>query len=489
MRRDDTDRRNLLFFPLGTFGRDMVYALVTNFLLTYILFTQNLSAAQLAAVTAVMIAARIFDALNDPVMGNIIERTRTRWGKFKPWLLAGGASTFVVVSAMFNVQLEGWAFVTFFGLVYFCYSIAYTMHDISYWGMIPALSRDAGMRDRLTSRTTLVAGIGGTLANILIPILTAGQFALGGSARTAYGRIALIVAILAPLFLLFTVKGVREDRSDLAHKAPPVSFRKIFSTVVHNDQLRWVCLFFLLQQVGNGLALSGLASTYIYFEFGYDGSLFSLYTTLGMLPTAFLMVFYPALARRFGRRKLVWGLSAMALAGYAVSLAGALLGTSATVRFAILTLGYMGANFGQYGLYLIAMISILNTVEYNEWKNGTRDEAIIASLRPFFTKLASAITVLMATASYMVFGILEYTNAIADWENLATRGLVGEAEKLAQIGSVISHVGDGQRLALLLTMCLLPAVLLIISSTVYLKKYSLDEDRYEAIRKALEERR
>ena len=437
MRRDDTDRRNLLFFPLGTFGRDMVYALVTNFLLTYILFTQNLSAAQLAAVTAIMIAARIFDALNDPVMGNIIERTRTRWGKFKPWLLAGGASTFVVVSAMFNVQLEGWAFVTFFGLVYFCYSIAYTMHDISYWGMIPALSRDAGMRDRLTSRTTLVAGIGGTLANILIPILTAGQFAL----------------------------------------------------VVHNDQLRWVCLFFLLQQVGNGLALSGLASTYIYFEFGYDGSLFSLYTTLGMLPTAFLMVFYPALARRFGRRKLVWGLSAMALAGYAVSLAGALLGTSATVRFAILTLGYMGANFGQYGLYLIAMISILNTVEYNEWKNGTRDEAIIASLRPFFTKLASAITVLMATASYMVFGILEYTNAIADWENLATRGLVGEAEKLAQIGSVISHVGDGQRLALLLTMCLLPAVLLIISSTVYLKKYSLDEDRYEAIRKALEERR
>ncbi|MBO8444055.1 MAG: MFS transporter, partial [Spirochaetes bacterium] len=174
---------------------------------------------------------------------------------------------------------------------------------------------------------------------------------------------------------------------------------------------------------------------------------------------------------------------------YAVSLAGALLGTSATVRFAILTLGYMGANFGQYGLYLIAMISILNTVEYNEWKNGTRDEAIIASLRPFFTKLASAITVLMATASYMAFGILEYTNAIADWENLATRGLVGEAEKLAQIGSVISHVGDGQRLALLLTMCLLPAVLLVVSSTVYLKKYSLDEDRYEAIRKALEERR
>ena len=82
-------KRNLIMFPLGTVGRDMVYNLVTSYLLTFVLFTRNLNAAQLSAITAIMVAARIFDALNDPVMGNIIERTRTRWGKFKPWLVIG----------------------------------------------------------------------------------------------------------------------------------------------------------------------------------------------------------------------------------------------------------------------------------------------------------------------------------------------------------------------------------------------------------------
>ena len=75
------DRQNLIMFPLGTVGRDMVYTLVTNFLLTFVLFTKNLTTSQFAAITAIMFGARIFDALNDPIMGNIIERTRGKHGK------------------------------------------------------------------------------------------------------------------------------------------------------------------------------------------------------------------------------------------------------------------------------------------------------------------------------------------------------------------------------------------------------------------------
>ena len=77
-------KKNLIMFPLGTVGRDMIYNLVTSYLLTFVLFTHNLSAAQLSAITAIMVAARIFDALNDPIMGNIVERTRTRWGNSNP---------------------------------------------------------------------------------------------------------------------------------------------------------------------------------------------------------------------------------------------------------------------------------------------------------------------------------------------------------------------------------------------------------------------
>jgi melibiose permease/lactose/raffinose/galactose permease len=79
-------KRNLIMFPLGTVGRDMMYNLFTNYLLSFVLFTHRLSPVQLTAITIIMVASRVFDALNDPLMGNIIEGTRTRWGKFKPWL-------------------------------------------------------------------------------------------------------------------------------------------------------------------------------------------------------------------------------------------------------------------------------------------------------------------------------------------------------------------------------------------------------------------
>ena len=154
-----TRKRNLIMFPLGTVGRDMMYNLFINFLMVYILFTRSLTVAQLSAITAIMIAARVFDAVNDPIMGNIIERTRTRWGKFKPWLVIGILSTSVVIYLTFNTDLQGWSFVWFFGVIYFLYSIAYTMHDISYWGMVPALSSDANARNQFASRATLFAGI------------------------------------------------------------------------------------------------------------------------------------------------------------------------------------------------------------------------------------------------------------------------------------------------------------------------------------------
>ena len=221
-------KKNLLMYPLGTVGRDMVYALFANFLLTFVLITKSLTAAQLTAITAIMVAARVFDALNDPLMGNIIERTRTKWGKFKPWLLIGCISSSIVVIAAFNNSgIEGWPFVIYFGFIYFMYSITYTMNDISYWGMVPALGSDGNTRNMFTSRATLFAGIGSTLAGVLIPMLTTGGMAIGGNAVTAYGTIAIVICILSPLFAMFTLFGVRENRDDMAEPAPKISLKMI----------------------------------------------------------------------------------------------------------------------------------------------------------------------------------------------------------------------------------------------------------------------
>ena len=480
-------KKNLIMFPLGTVGRDMVYFLFTSCIMTFVLFTRSLTNSQFAAITAIVVAARIFDALNDPIMGNIIERTRTRWGKFKPWLVIGILSTSVVVYLAFNTDLQGWSFVWFFGIIYFMYSITYTMHDISYWGMIPALSSDANARNQFTARATLFAGIGGTIASVLIPMLTVGDMAIGGSTTTAYGIIALIVCIIAPLFLCFTIFGVREKREYT--EAPPISFKKIWKTITGNDQLLWISLIFLLQQIGNGLIVGGIGATYIYFDFGYEGGLFSLFSIVGMSVTALLMIFYPAISRKIKRKKLMGILAVISVVGYAVMLAAGLFMPSAMPKFWAVVVGYMLSNFGQYGYYLVMMISIINTVEYNEYRTGERDEAIIASLRPFLTKLASALIVLITNASYIIFGVTGYTNQISDLENQCARNLITEADKISAISSVISGIEPGKTLALLLCMVIIPCTLMLTSYVLYKKHYKLDEDEYARICAELEARK
>ena len=481
-------KRNLIMFPIGTVGRDMMYNLVTSYLLTFVLFTHKLTAAQLTAITAIMVAARVFDALNDPIMGNIIERTRTRWGKFKPWLVIGILTTAVVIYLAFNVQLQGWGFVWFFGVMYFLYSITYTMHDISYWGMVPALSSDADTRNKYTSRATLFAGIGGVLAAAFIPMFTAGGNAIGGNAVTAYGRVALIIAILGPVFLAFTIFGVRETRNYNDDPVPPISFKKIITTITGNDQLLWIALIFLLQQIGNGIVMAGVGQTYIYVEYGYEGGFFTLFQMLGMVVTAFLMVFYPAISRKCPRKKLMRQLMGIGVVGYAVMLLPSLLLKTGAMRvagfdlkFLLLTLGYMLANFGQYGFYLIMMISIMNTVEYNEYRHGTRDEGIVSSLRPFLTKLASALTVAIANISYIVFNIIHYTNGIADLEQAASAGEITAEQKAEEITTLLSGVQHGQSLGLLLVMTVLPCLLMFLSFLLYQRKYKLDEEEYARI--------
>lgn len=483
-------KRNLIFYPVGTIGRDMVYQLFTNYILMYSLFTRSLTASQLAAITAIMIAARVFDALNDPIMGNLIESTRSRFGKFKPWLLAGVLSTSVVIIFIFNTTLTGWPFIVAFGISYFAYSITYTMNDISYWGMAPSLGRDANSRNQFTSRATFCAGIGSTLATVAIPALTAGSGAIGGNAQTAYGIIAIAIGIFAPLCLCLTIFGVKEDLSYQAEEAPKVSFKTIVKTIFGNSQLLIAALVLLLQQVGNQVIMGGIGSTYIYFEFGYNGGLYSIFTIVGMAATAILMVAYPAISRKIDRKPLMSGMMVVSTIGYVLLLAAGLFFPSgSTAKFIGITIGYMLSNFGSYCFYLVMMISIFNTVEYSELKHGTRSEGIISSLRPFITKVASAIIVGLTTLTYIVCGVLNYTNKISDYEQQSNQGLIDDTAKAAAIEQVVKQVGSAQKLGLILMMTIVPFVFMLIAYIVYEKKYRLDEKTYSQICEVIEQRK
>lgn len=476
--------KNMLMFSLGTIGRDFLYFLFNSFLMTFILFTKTIDNKMLTAVGAIIVVARIFDALNDPIMGGIVENTRTKWGKYKPWQLLGAVLTGAVIISVFCVKLDGWAYVGFLAFAYLMFSITFTMNDISYWGMLPSLTSDEHERNKLTSCAQLLASAGIGLASLLIPLFTTGSLAKWG-APTGYKVIGIISAVLMVLFQLFTILGVKEkplppikpDKSDR------LTLKKMFQTIAKNDQLLWCALIMLIFSIGTGVVGGGLLTMYVYFEFGYEGG----YTLLiglgyGIISTLFTAT-YPWLSKKFGRNKILYSAGIATIFGFALMLIFALaIPTGAPkssewfAKFILIALAYTFIGYGA-GFYMIMVINMANTVEYNEWKYGQRNESLIFSLRPFTAKLSSALTQALVIGVYAVASITTYTNAISNIENDASKNLITNKVKMEKITGIIKEVSLQDRQILVSCMCIIPIVFMIVALIIYKKKCTLSETR------------
>lgn len=488
--------KNMLMFSLGTIGRDFLYFLFNSFLMTFILFTKTTDNKMLMVVGAIIVVARIFDALNDPIMGGIVENTRTKWGKYKPWQLLGAVLTGAVIISVFCVKLDGWSYIGFLAFAYLMFSITFTMNDISYWGMLPSLTSDEHERNKLTSCAQLLASAGVGLASLLIPLFTTGSLAKWG-APTGYKVIGIISAVLMVLFQLFTILGVKEkplppikpDKSDR------LTLKKMFQTIAKNDQLLWCALIMLIFSIGTGVVGGGLLTMYVYFEFGYEGG----YTLLiglgyGIISTLFTAT-YPWLSKKFGRNKILYSAGIATIFGFALMLIFALaIPTGAPkssewfAKFILIAVAYTFIGYGA-GFYMIMVINMANTVEYNEWKYGQRNESLIFSLRPFTAKLSSALTQALVIGVYAVASITTYTNAISNIENEASKNLITNKVKMEKITEIINKVSLQDRQILVSCMCIIPIVFMIVALILYKKKCTLSETRLAEMVKETEARK
>ena len=473
--------RNLIMFPLGGIGRDFLYVLFNGYLLTYILFTKSVTDAQFASVSIIIICARIFDAFNDPIMGGIVENTRTKWGKFKPWMLIGAVLTGGVIVAVFSVQLGGWAFIGFLAVMYFLFSITYTMNDISYWGMLPSLTKNEHERGKLTSLTQLFSSAGSGLVGIIVPVLTVGKFAIGGSAVTGYAVFSVMAAVLMIGFQLFTIFGVKEEPlPPIEIKAPKKGLKEMFKVIFKNDQLLWSALVMLIFNIGTNVVGGGLSLSYIYFEFGYNGLLTTLFGVVFAVVSVLFMMFYPWLIKKVGRTKLMYMTCFSIIGGYLLMMLFGLVLPSDPwiVKFVVMAVCNGIVGFGQ-GFYTVMLIYMADTVEYNEWKTGRREEGLIFSVRPFTAKMGSALMQFLVMLVYLVVGVTNYTNQISNLENQASKGVITDAIKLEGIQNIISSVPKSSTMALLCCMCLIPVAFLIVAIIIYKKKCIIDDKFYK----------
>lgn len=498
---DKVSLRNLIMFPLGTVGRDFIYNLFNTFLMTFILLTKHLTPAELGAITFIIVGARIFDALNDPIMGGIVENTRTKWGKYKPWQLIGSVLTAGVVIALFCVDLDGWAFIGFLAFIYFAFSITFTMNDISYWGMLPTLSSDIDSRNKLTSFGQIAVGIGAGAAGILVPLFTTGQVGatLFAGAKRAYAILSVVAGAVLIGFQLFTIFGVKEKPLDANFiKTPRRKVKDVFRTILRNDQLMWCAIILLLYNIGTNVVGAGLSTMYLYFEFGYEGILLTVFSIVATILGTVFTLFYPWFSKRLGRDRTLYSTGFCIIAAYLlVMILGLTLPDTKgfdinigdwhlhlNLKFVLMTIVYGLTGWGG-GFYMIMTINMANTVEYNEYKTGKRDEGLIFSLRPLCNKMGSAISVGLVSVVYLIAGVLTTTNAISDVENeygaYVELTEAQQADKLARINQLLGDVPLKSKQILLCCMCLIPVVFLTVAMIIYKKKCFLNEAKMNEI--------
>ena len=500
---DDYFNRNKWVYSIGGIGRDMCYALFTNFLLTYVLFTRSVTTQQFAAISTILVICRIWDGLNDPIMGGVVENTRTRFGKFKPWIMIGALTNGAAIIAMFANKLQGWNFIYLFIALYLVWDITFTMNDIGYWSMMPSLTSRPDRRDKIVALANLFSGLGNLATVGVVPMLTAGKNAIGGNSITAYAVVSVICVGMFVLCQTFTCIGVKEDRSIKAEKEERIGLKKMFSVIFHNDQLLWSTLLTLLSYL-SGAMLTAFGAYYIYLKFGYNGTNVTLFTAFYAGAAGILLMVFPALGKKFKRKQALLVSLIVSVIGYVGFIVGGTVIPS-SIQLGFLCGSALVTGFGQNWFSMVVMVIFTNTIEYNEYKTGSRDEALIFSLRPFMAKMSSALQQVIVTVVYLAIGMTGITNKISALEqdanvrssaaraaalpNLDAQLDKIEADKLVNITKVLNEADPNMSLKLAFCMAIIPIVLLLIAYFVNAKKNKIDEETYDMMLKEIEARK
>ena len=484
--------RNKWTYTVPGIGRDMAYNLFANFLLAYVLFTRSLTPQQFSAIGIILIIARIWDAINDPVMGGIVENTRSKVGKFKPWIMIGAVFNALVLIIMFSNRVEGWRFVVLFAVLYFFWDITWTMNDIGYWSMLPSLTSDPKKRDKLTSLTNLFATIGAILAMGLIPILTNGPAAIGGSSISGYRVVSIFIALMLVFSQAVVYFFVKESKVEKPKNEERIGLKKMISVIFKNDQLLWVALVMLLYNVGSAL-VTAFGVNYMYLTFGYNGTYVTAFVAFYALASIAINALYPRLAAKMSRHKMSTLAMVTMTIGYILFFVlGTVLpklGAPEIVQLAAILLEAFIIGFGHSLIYMVITIHLTNTIEYNEFKTGSRDEAIIFSLRPFMAKMGSAFQQGIITVAYLAIGMLNITNGISNVEKDANLKLITEAEKTGQIKAILESAPQSITFWLRVIMVVTPIVLIYICYLVMRKKVTTDEQSYKNMIERIELRK
>lgn len=450
--------REKISYGLGAVGKDMVYMLSAGYILYYY---QDVLGVSAIAMGMILMAARVFDAFNDPVMGVIVAKTKTKWGKFRLWLLIGTILNAIVLYLMFSAppSLDGKGLVAYAAVAYVLWGVTYTMMDIPFWSMIPAFTEGGKERENLSTLARSCAGVGSAIITIITMkcVYVLGQ----GNERMGFKWFALIVSLLFVLFTLVTCMVIKE-KSTVDVDSPSVG--EMFRALLRNDQAMTVVITIVLINCSLYIT-SNLLIYFFKYDFGTETwyNSYTLFNTFGgAIQILSMMIFFPVLRKFISAIQVFYASIILSVSGYTVLLVLSFVNMSNLLL--LLIPGFL--IFTAFGmLTVLTTVFLANTVDYGEMKNGRRDESVIFSMQTFVVKLASGVAAFIASICLTVCNLSSDT-----------------------AGTQVAETAGSSVAGLRLTMTVLPIAGLLAAIFLFHKKYILTEENIEKITAQIKEK-
>lgn len=436
--------KSKLSFGLGGFGKDLVYAIVSTYFMKYL---TDVRMVDPAFVGVLFMAARIWDAFNDPFMGMVVDNTRSRWGKFRPWILVGTLLNAVVLVLLYlDVHLAPTTYLIYVAVMYILWGMTYTIMDIPYWSMVPALTDNEDERSQVSAIPRFFAStawlVVGSLGLYIVKYFGDGDQILG------FSRFAIGVALIFVVTILLTVFNTKERVVATSGTGEKTSFKGMIRVLAKNDQVLVVlgiALFFnLAYQLSNSFAL-------YYFEYvcGVKEALFATYTSVAGLAQMGALLVFPVLSKRIPKKPIFATACLLPVLGFAMLLVA---GFVAPQNALLVGLCSAVVNIGIGFLLVLVTVILSEAVDYGEYSLGTRNESIIFSTQTFVVKFAGAFSGLVSGVGLKLIG----------WE-------------ANEVASPSTQMG------MRVIMIVLPALLSILCLVVYKRGYKLNDEFYHHI--------
>ena len=453
-------------YGLGAVGKDMVYALSASYVMY---FYQDILGLSATFVGAILMIARVFDAANDPFMGVLVAKTNTKWGKFRPWLFSGTVLNALVLFALFSApNLSGSGMMIYFTAIYILWGVTYTMMDIPFWSMIPAVTETPKERESLSVIGRTCAGIGNAL--ITIGTMIAVKALGGGVERKGFMIFAAIVAAVFLVTEIVLCWAVDERKSD--EQMNTTSVGEMFRSLFNNDQAMTTVITIIM--INGALYITSNLIIY-FFKYDFSQSLadptkwqetYTLFSSVGGGSQILgMMLLYPLLRKFLGNSQIFKICLCSAIVGYAVLLFACFTGLANNLTFLLIPGVLVFLSNGI--LTVLTTVFLTSSCDYGELKTGHREESVIFSMQTFVVKAASGFAVFLT-------GI-----------GLDMIGLAGNADSTGDIAVQSASTLTGLRLL----MTIIPILGLVVAFVVFSKKYILTDEKAEEIALELKRRK